>query len=122
DLLTSWLGSAGYETRRAETPSLAIKLVSEEVLPFDVLITDVLMPATNGFQLFKTIKDKMPKIEALYITGTLSVHTEAIFGDTKPNIIEKPFRKEQMLSAVQKLINNSSQGTSSVVTRQINEQ
>ncbi len=122
DLLTSWLGSAGYETRRAETPSLAIKLVSEEVLPFDVLITDVLMPATNGFQLFKTIKDKMPKIEALYITGTLSGHTEAIFGGTEPTIIEKPFRKEQMLSAVQKLINNSSQGTSSVVTRQINEQ
>ena len=122
NLIISWLESAGYEAQRAETPSLAIKLVSEENLPFDVLITDVLMPATNGFELFKTIQEKMPEIEVLYITGTLSGHTETIFGDIDPNILEKPFRKEQMLSAVKNLLNKSSQETGSVVTRQTNEQ
>ena len=122
DLIVSWLESAGYETLRAETPSLAIKLVSEAELSFDVLITDVLMPTTNGFELFKTIQEKMPKIEVLYITGTLSGHTETIFGDTQPTVLEKPFRKEQMLSAVKRLLNESSQGTDSVVTREINEQ
>ncbi|MDB4475947.1 PAS domain S-box protein [bacterium] len=122
DLIVSWLESAGYEAQRADTPSLAIKLVSEVNLPFDVLITDVLMPATNGFELFKTIRETMPEIEVLYITGTLSGHTETIFGDIDPNILEKPFRKEQMLSAVKNLLNKSSQETGSVVTRQTNEQ
>ncbi|MCX2978558.1 PAS domain S-box protein [Candidatus Marimicrobium litorale] len=122
DLIVSWLESGGYEAHRAETPSLAIKLVSEVTLPFDLLITDVLMPATNGFQLSKAIQEKMPEVETLYITGTLSGHTETIFGDTDPTILEKPFRKDEMLSAVSNLLNQSSQETGSVVTRQIDEQ
>lgn len=99
-LLISWLESAGCITERADTPSMALEIVSETEHSFDLLITDVIMPQMNGFELFKSIRNNMPDIEAVYITGTTADTTNLIFGNYKPYLLEKPFRKAQILAAV----------------------
>ncbi|NQX87514.1 MAG: PAS domain S-box protein [Halioglobus sp.] len=121
DLLVSWLQSAGYETERAEKPSSAMRIVSGSEYPFDVMITDVLMPETNGFQLFKQVQEVMPSIEVIYISGTSSDSTRSIFGDTEPTILEKPFRKDQILSALKHLLRNKGQELDTVLMKQSNE-
>jgi signal transduction histidine kinase len=54
ELLTTVLGHAGYEVREACTGDEALELAHAE--PPDLIITDILMPAMNGFEFVRRLR------------------------------------------------------------------
>jgi len=73
----------------------------------DIVITDVNIPETNGIELTKKIKELIPQIPILVITdhGNVSMVAEA-FKAGAVDIIEKPLNEEDLLPAVEEVIEN----------------
>ncbi len=61
------LSDSGYEVKTSNSPAEAFHFLEKE--SFDVVITDLLMPAMDGIQVLEKIKESHPKTEVILITG-----------------------------------------------------
>lgn len=98
--LAFMLGSAGFPIRLYESAHLFLEAV--DPAQCGCLITDVRMPDMTGIELLGRIKDKMPCLPAIVITGhgDVPLAVEAMKAGAV-DFIEKPFDEEVLLKAVQ---------------------
>ena len=68
--LAEILASAGYDVSTATSGGEAISKATQ-IIP-QVLLSDVLMPAMNGFELALAIKDRFPDCQLLLFSGQAS--------------------------------------------------
>jgi len=78
DSLSEFLSIEGYECGKADSFGNAIKEL--ELGEYHIVITDVNMPESNGFELLKLIRKRYPHIVTIIITGygTIESAVEAI--------------------------------------------
>jgi two-component system cell cycle sensor histidine kinase/response regulator CckA len=62
------LREAGYETRLVSNGPEALRLLASE-LPFDLLLTDLVMPEMSGDELARRARLSHPDLKVLYLTG-----------------------------------------------------
>lgn len=97
--LAFMLGSAGLPVRLYESASAFL----EDLDPMlcGCLVTDVRMPEMTGIELLNRIKDRMPLLPAIVITGhgDIPLAVEAMKAGAV-DFIEKPFEEEVLLKAV----------------------
>jgi two-component system cell cycle sensor histidine kinase/response regulator CckA len=91
DVMRLALESAGYDVVTASTPSRAIELVRDT--PVDLLITDVVMPEMDAFELAGEVTRELPEIRVLYTSGYTDAAAEGPF-------IQKPFTPSQLIAKV----------------------
>jgi CheY-like chemotaxis protein len=95
------LRRAGYQVIDASTPEAALSLVRERPRKFDLLLTDVLMPAMSGRQLANGVRAALPGIAVLYMSGYPDTAFDA---DQAPaegdGFLPKPFTPDTLLAAV----------------------
>jgi len=104
-VISSILKKSGYETMEAKDGDDALSFIQDSCFKgLDLLVTDIVMPGINGFELARKILSKFPNIKVLYITGyTDSKRPEGGFAWNE-EILRKPFRSEVLLKKVKKLI------------------
>lgn len=69
---------------------------------FDIVITDIMMPKTNGLELLELVKKHYPEIDVLVITGYASI--ESAVKATKLGALDyipKPFTPDELVSRIQ---------------------
>ncbi|HEX2878366.1 MAG TPA: response regulator, partial [Polyangiaceae bacterium] len=98
------LQAQGYTVHVAPSPSQALILV-EEVPTFDLLITDVVMPDLNGYELAQRIKRDRPALKVLYASG----YAEDRRGQNHEapeaaHFLAKPFSTDALLDKVRDLL------------------
>jgi len=59
----------GYATTTAVDGTDAIETASRQEQPFDILVTDVMMPQMNGDELARRLRQIDPGLKVLYLTG-----------------------------------------------------
>jgi DNA-binding NtrC family response regulator len=110
DSLSEFLKSEGYQVETAVDGNHAVELLA--ATPFNLVLTDINMPRTNGLELLRTIRHQHPEVVVLVITGygTIENAVEAVkMGAfeylTKPIIddeirvtIEKALKQQTLLS------------------------
>src|SRR5512147_364683 len=99
------LGAEGYNIITADKGEDAIKRISNE--EFDLLISDIRLPDTNGITVLRESKNIQPKLDVVIITGypTLEDAKESVkLGAFE--FIEKPFTPEFMLNVAAKVFDN----------------
>ncbi|ODR97961.1 two-component system response regulator [Methyloceanibacter methanicus] len=98
--LAFMLGSAGFPVRLYESAQLFLEAV--DPMQCGCLITDVRMPDMTGIELLGRIKDKIPFLPAIVITGhgDIPLAVEAMKAGAV-DFIEKPFDEEVLLKAVE---------------------
>ena len=72
DILSTFyefFNSMGYEVKTAVDGFAALKLLREESLLFDCLITDLVMPNISGVGLISIVKKEYPKLKIIAMTG-----------------------------------------------------
>ena len=69
-VLSAFLSSAGYETLTAESAQQALEIV--ETTSLDLVLTDMKMPAMDGIELLKRIKEKVPDLPVVMMTASVS--------------------------------------------------
>jgi CheY-like chemotaxis protein len=68
------LGKSGYHVISAQTPEEALRLAGRHGETIHLLLTDVVMPRMNGFELAKALSAERPGIKVLYMSGYTDNH------------------------------------------------
>ena len=92
---------ADYDLQGFTTPESAIEFMKKS--PFDVVVSDYLMPRVNGIQLLRTAKEVAPEASRILLTGHSDKQSaiEAINDVALFQYIEKPWDNQQLLLAIQ---------------------
>jgi DNA-binding NtrC family response regulator len=65
------LGRRGFQVSAAPNGVTALEVISEQ--EFDIIVLDVKMPDINGIEVFNQIRDRMPDIPIIILTGHPSI-------------------------------------------------
>jgi DNA-binding NtrC family response regulator len=93
-----------YRVSACVNPKDALDIMSRE--PVDLLITDFRMPDVPGDQLIRRAREIHPSLPVIIVTGYLAAVRQAGLGDER--VVEKPFTREALLSAVTEEMNRAS--------------
>lgn len=90
------LGEQGFEVRGVNAPAEGLKLLEDG--DFDLLLTDLMMPGTDGITLLKQALEIDPNLVGIIMTGqgTIQTAVEAMKSGAFDYVL-KPFRIQQML-------------------------
>lgn len=100
DAASTGLTRAGYSVRGTTSPHEAIDLAIRE--PFDLLLSDIVMPGLNGIELLRTVKHLYPDVAAVMITGfgTMESAIEALRAGANGFLL-KPFTASELRLGVE---------------------
>lgn len=105
ELVKGMLEDQGYRILLSGTTSDALLFASEYDGPIDLLLTDVVMPAMNGRELYQRIAALHPEIKVLFMSGythDIIAHHNVI--DEGINFIQKPFTMEALTGKVREAL------------------
>ena len=99
--VVAWtLEDAGYAVIRAADGEKALFLLAD-VTRLDLLVTDIRMPGTiDGWTLAERIRDRLPDVPVVYVSGFSASAPRKV---TNSVFVQKPFRPEQLISAIEKV-------------------
>ena len=99
------LRDAGYEVFTAENGNVAVEIASRPGLHLDILITDIVMPGRNGWEVAEAIQADRPEILVLYISGFAPASlTPSHLPEEGIPFLAKPFTPSTLLIRVRQLI------------------
>ena len=93
------LRSRGHRVVDADGPEAALEALTAEEGPFDLLITDVVMPGMSGPELAARVREAAPGIGVIFISGYSEDAAGADILDSA-NFLPKPFGLDQLASRV----------------------
>jgi PAS domain S-box-containing protein len=96
------LEKGGHRVRVAHDAKEAIDLFEQE--PAELLVTDVVMPGMTGVELCAVLEQRAPLLRTLFITGYAPDHAELGPAPGRRAVVMKPFRADDLLLAVGKLL------------------
>jgi CheY-like chemotaxis protein len=100
--LADLLRKENYHVEEARNGAEASELFERR--PFDLVITDLVMPEMNGFKLIARVRSKSPEIPIILITAYLSAHSGKAVIQGQAELITKPIEPEVLLSTVKHLL------------------
>jgi len=103
--VSSMLTRSGYEVHAAGSADAAVEIFRSLNYEVDLLLTDVVMPGMDGWELASVIGEAAPHIPVLFMSGFVQDPTmNAQFLEKPGLVIEKPFVRETLLDRVTSLI------------------
>lgn len=99
------LEGSGYQVYTAATPSEAVKLFQGNPNRIRLLVTDVIMPETNGRVLAERLREEAPKLKVLFMSGyTSDVIAQQAVLEEGVHFIQKPFSTRSLATAVRRAL------------------
>ncbi|MCD6136904.1 response regulator [Candidatus Bipolaricaulota bacterium] len=114
--LAEFIKDDTYEVHTAADVDEALKLIEDH--PFDVVVTDIVLPRVNGVVLLKEVKKKWPDTQVVMLTGDPTVETavEAVRAGAF-DYLTKPVSKE----AINRVVANAARIKSVIDEKRILE-
>ena len=101
--LVKALENAGFQVSSHDNGMSAYQRLREE--PFEMLLTDIVMPEMDGIELARRASELDPDIKIMFITGFAAV---ALHPDSKApkdaKILSKPFHLRDLVDEVERLL------------------
>jgi len=97
------LSRKGYEVADALNVADAVKKMQNT--PFDLVITDLMMPKTSGLELLEIVRDHYPELDVVMITGYASI--ESAVKAVKlgaAGYLAKPFTPDELMTVTEKAL------------------
>jgi len=100
--LTKLLQHEGYSVVEQPDVNSAVRCLAKDISPFDLVITDVLMPDTNGMEFLRRLRADFPSLPVIVITafGDWEQYGNAIHKGAVAYLC-KPLEPDEFLGAVQ---------------------
>jgi len=101
EYLARALERSGYAVTSVDRGTAAIPLLESE--PFDLLLTDIVMPEMDGIELAQKAGEMLPDLRVMFITGFAAVTLKA--GKTMPQarVLSKPFHLRDLVLEVDRM-------------------
>ena len=98
------LRTYGYDVRTADGAEQAIAALDTGIVP-SILVTDVVMPKTNGRVLADMVRSRMPRIPVLFISGYTDdiIAQHGVLRDGV-ELLEKPFGITELAQRIRRML------------------
>ena len=97
------LQNAGYEVISFDNGLSAYQRLREE--PFELLLTDIVMPEMDGIELARRASELDPDIKIMFITGFAAVALNSDSNAPKnAKVLSKPVHLRELVNEVQKML------------------
>jgi CheY-like chemotaxis protein len=107
-LVKEILEDQGYDITSTLSGKEAIEIFNENPEKYDLLISDVVMPEVNGFQVIDEINKVNPKIKIILMSGCIQdLNVPDSLKKTKRPFILKPFTMDSMSQKVRLILDDS---------------
>lgn len=101
ELAGSFLKSAGYTPLSAANADIALIILQQPEISFELLITDIIMPGTlDGVSLAVEVGKLLPQLPVIYMTGFSGIADVRSRGAPYGTVLNKPWSHDQFLEAV----------------------
>ena len=101
--LVKALQNAGYDVTSFDNGLSAYNRLREE--PFELLLTDIVMPEMDGIELARRATELDPEIKVMFITGFAAVALNSANAAPKDaRILSKPFHLRDLVNEVERLL------------------
>jgi signal transduction histidine kinase/FixJ family two-component response regulator len=112
EMIATVLSQQGYRVERAPGGVEALETYRASAREsFHLVITDLMMPALNGLDLARKLREDDPGINLMFITGNIGART--LLDDRafcQVLLLSKPFRADGLLKAVRAALDRSPRG------------
>lgn len=107
-VLERTLTLAGYRVVVAHNGVEGVRVANEQG-PFDLLVTDAVMPGMSGWEVGKVLGARWPELKILYISG-YSEDAVVHGGELDPELqfLQKPFSPGQLLDVLRRILDGAS--------------
>ena len=101
--LVKALENAGFQVSSHDNGMAAYQRLREE--PFEMLLTDIVMPEMDGIELARRASELDPDIKIMFITGFAAVALNADSNAPKnAKVLSKPVHLRELVSEVNKML------------------
>ena len=97
------LQDLGYRVCEAASAAAALQLIDEGLVP-DLLVTDHIMPDKSGAQLADEVRQRLPELPVLIITGYSNLSPSQMHGF---EVLAKPFRRVEIAERLSVLVRSA---------------
>jgi hypothetical protein len=104
-LVMSMLKSSGYNVIAPATPHEALRICGEFSTRLDLLLTDMVLPETNGSEVAEKALRSRPNLRVLFMSGYTEHPVLRLPGfDRRAPFIQKPFTKAALTAKVREVL------------------
>jgi two-component system cell cycle sensor histidine kinase/response regulator CckA len=105
------LRNKGYTVLEAKSGEQALKIIAEGGEPIDLIITDVVMPRMDGPALIKQVRETMPDVKVIFISGyTEDTFRKRLDNEQGIHFLPKPFSLKQLATKVKEIMTGTAAG------------
>ena len=108
EVLARILTKAGYEVVEAADGIEALSLLEKSKI--DLVLSDILMPALNGYALVARLRAKWPSMPVILTTGFLSQDAAKNMMNGSVEFIPKPIDVAALIAMIERLLTPSTVG------------
>ncbi|MCB9983471.1 MAG: response regulator [Rhodospirillales bacterium] len=99
------LEKAGHSVTTAYNGVDALKIIEDADVPFDLLLSDIVMPGMDGIELSTKATKAHPELKVMFITGFAAVAMgREDLDQEKTKILAKPFHLNDLVKQVETLL------------------
>jgi PAS domain S-box-containing protein len=106
-LITAVLTNGGYRVIEAANGSAALSVYEKNSQKIDLVLTDVVMPQMNGFELGCALGRRHPDLRVLYMSGYREGPANQAPGEPAPSFLNKPFTPDTLLAKVREVLDSN---------------
>ncbi len=98
----------GYHVLEAETPQRALEICRQYPQPIDLLLTDIVMPQINGFEVAREVVAMRSQTKVLYMSGYTDnrLSNSWVFESSTP-FLQKPFTATLLAQRVREALSSN---------------
>lgn len=102
DIVAEILRRAGHTVHVANGLASTVTLLDGGLGRVDLLLTDLVLPGGNGFDVAKHVRARYPEIPVLFMSG----YSESVFsgGASVEHLLQKPFTSATLLDTIHRLL------------------
>jgi two-component system cell cycle sensor histidine kinase/response regulator CckA len=99
------LRNKGYSVLEAKSGEAALGILAELAEPVDLIITDVVMPRMDGPALIRQVREKLPDVKVIFISGyTEDTFRKRLGNEDDIHFLAKPFTLQDLAGRVKEVL------------------
>lgn len=95
------LERAGFEVQACADGEEAVQHLDH---PWDLLLTDIVMPGADGIEVARVAAVRQPGIRIMFITGFAAVALTAAQASPQAKVLSKPVHLRDLVSEVERMV------------------
>jgi len=98
------LEADGFEVHASATAAEAIETSETFDGPIDALVTDLLLPGMDGFEIGRRLRERRPDLRVIIVTGDVDRAHRDVRASVVDGIVRKPFDAAALIEQVRRAI------------------